>query len=166
MDNTIITHDVYGKEYIAQKDKLETSNHFYGIAIKDDKVLVSPQFGGYDFPGGTSEKGENHIETLIREFKEETGLIVEPVRLIAMHTSFFHHLKRNKDYQSYMAYYIVKVIGGEISDDGFDEDEKEYAELAKWVDIEYLLENKHANSINIKDELIEVIRNEMNKNNN
>ena len=52
----IISHDVYGKEHIVQKDKIDISNHFYGIAIKDDKILVSPQFGGFDFPGGTAEK--------------------------------------------------------------------------------------------------------------
>lgn len=157
MDNKIITHDVYNNEYIVDSEKLDISVHLYGIAIKNNKVLISPQYDGYDFPGGTAKKGETHIETLIREVKEETGYIVEPIQLLNVYTSFFHHKKKNKDYQSYVIYYLVKIIDGEISDEGFDEDEKEYAKTAKWVDIDYLKSNRHACSINIADELIESI---------
>lgn len=32
----------------------------------------------YKFPGGGIEAGENHIEALLREVKEETGLSVIP----------------------------------------------------------------------------------------
>ena len=161
LEDKTITHDVYGKEYFAQKDKLNISNHFYGIAIKNEKILVSPQFDGFDFPGGTAEKGETHTQTLVREFKEETGLKIEPVKILTMYTSFFHHIKRNKDYQSYMVYYLVKVIDGDLSDAGFDEDEKEYAQKAKWVDINYLKTTRQSCSLDIKDELIEIIINEM-----
>ena len=114
-------------EDFVDSEKLDISVHLYGIAIKNNKVLISPQYDGYDFPGGTSKKGETHIETLIREVKEETGYIVEPIQLLNVYTSFFHHKKKNKDYQSYLIYYLVKIIDGEISDEGFDEDEKEYA---------------------------------------
>ena len=56
-----------------------------------------------------------------------------------------------------MIYYYVKIVDGEISDEGFDADEKEYAKTAKWVDIDYLKSNRHACSINIADELIDNI---------
>lgn len=159
MDKKIVTHDVYKKEYIVNPEKIDISVHLYGIAIKDGKVLISPQYDGYDFPGGTAKKGETHIETLVREMKEETGYLVEPMQIIKMYTSFFHHKKKNKDYQSYLVYYIVKVIDGKISDIGFDEDEKEYAKKAKWVDLEYLKNTRHACSIDISQELLEVIEN-------
>ena len=158
-ENKVVTHDVYKKEYLVNPENLDISVHLYGIAIKDGKVLISPQYDGYDFPGGTAKKGETHIETLVREMKEETGYLVEPMQIIKMYTSFFHHKKKNKDYQSYLVYYIVKVIDGEISDIGFDEDEKEYAKKAKWVDLEYLKNTRHACSIDISKELIEVIEN-------
>ena len=32
----------------------------------------------YKFPGGDIEDGESHLDTLIRETKEETGLIIKP----------------------------------------------------------------------------------------
>lgn len=152
--NTVYTYDVYNDKHEVNKDDLKISIHVYGIAIKDGKILISPQYDGYDFPGGTAEKGETHLETLIREFKEETGYIVEPVKLLNVYTSFFHHLKRSQNYQSYMIFYLVNIIDGNICDDGFDEDEREYAKLAKWVDISELKNMRHACSMNISEEII------------
>lgn len=149
----IETYDVYNNKYVADINKLELSVHVYGIAIENGKILISPQYDGYDFPGGTAEKGETHIDTLVREIKEETGYLVEPIELLNIYTSFFHHIKKNKDYQSYLIYYLVKIVDGKISNEGFDEDEKEYAKTAKWVNIEELSKMRHANSINVFDEL-------------
>ena len=157
----ITTYDVFNNEYTVDLETLDLSVHLYGIAIKDNKILISPQYDGFDFPGGTVKKGETHIETLIREFQEETGYLIEPTEIAKVYTSFFHHNKRNKDYQSYLIFYFVNIVDGKISDEGFDEDEKEYAQKAKWVDIEYLRNNKHACSINIKDELINSILNRL-----
>ena len=152
---TVTTCDVYGKEYVANPDDLIISVHVYGLARRGDRILVSPQWGnGYDFPGGTADKGETHLETLVREFKEETGYMIEPVRLLGIYTSFFHHHLRNVDYQSYQIYYEVKVIDGELTDSGFDADEKQYAELAKWVPIESLKNRHFASSLDIAAELI------------
>ena len=158
-NNRIDTYDVYNNKYKADIDDLELSVHVYGIAIENDKILISPQYDGYDFPGGTAEKGETHIQTLIREVKEETGYLVEPVKLLNVYTSFFHHKKRNKDYQSYLVYYLVKVVDGKISSEGFDEDEKEYAKIAKWVDISELKNMRHASSINVIDDILNLIKN-------
>lgn len=157
--NKIDTYDVYNNKYIADVNTLDLSVHVYGIAIKDGKILISPQYDGYDFPGGTAEKGETHINTLIREFKEETGYLVEPIKLLNVYTSFFHHSKKNKDYQSYLIYYLVKIIDGEISDEGFDEDEKEYAKTARWISLEKLKNIRHVSSIDIADELINKVIN-------
>ena len=154
----INTYDVYNNKYISDVDKLNLSVHIYGIAIENEKILISPQYDGYDFPGGTAEKGENHIETLIREFKEETGYLVEPIKLLNVYTSFFHNQKRNKDYQSYLIYYLVKIVDGEISNEGFDEDEKEYAKTAKWININELKNMRHVSTINVVDDILNLIK--------
>ncbi len=158
-NNKIATYDVYNNKYLVDIDELNLSVHVYGIAIKNNKILISPQYDGYDFPGGTAKKGETHIDTLVREVKEETGYLVEPIELLNVYTSYFHHQKKNKDYQSYLIYYSVKIIDGEISCDGFDEDEKEYAKKAKWINIDELKKMRHACSINIADELINKVLN-------
>lgn len=41
----------------------------------------------WDFPGGCMELGEYAVETLLREFKEETTLEVEPVRFLGAYTN-------------------------------------------------------------------------------
>lgn len=156
-NNKIETYDVYNNKYTADINNLDLSVHIYGIAIENKKILISPQYDGYDFPGGTAEKGENHIQTLIREFKEETGYIVQPIKLLNVYTSFFHHRKTNKDYQSYLIYYLVKIVNGEISSEGFDEDEKEYAKTAKWINISELKNMRHASSINIANDILSLI---------
>ena len=95
----------------------------------------------------------------MREVKEETGYLVQPIELLNIYTSFFHHTKENKDYQSYLIYYLVKIVDGEISNEGFDEDEKEYAKTAKWINMEELKNMRFASSINVADELINKILN-------
>ena len=155
----IDTYDVYNNKYVTDINKLDLSVHVYGIAIENGEILISPQYDGFDFPGGTVEKGETHIDTLVREVKEETGYLVEPIELLNVYTSFFHHIKQNKDYQSYLIYYLVKIVDGEISNEGFDEDEKEYAKTAKWINIKELKNMRHASSINVVDELINKILN-------
>lgn len=66
-----------------QKDYEDTYTRFKrpsvrGIIIKDKKVAMvySCKFDYYKFPGGGINSNEDHIQTLIREVSEETGLEV------------------------------------------------------------------------------------------
>ncbi len=152
----VITTDHNGNEYTVDSQSLKPSIHVYGIAIENGKALIVPQFDGYDWPGGTFELGEDTVQTLKREFKEETGLEVEPVKLLDVETSLFHHFKRNTDHHSLLVFYLVKIVGGEISDAGFDVDEREYAKLAKWVQIEDLRKMHLACNIDIADKIFDL----------
>ncbi len=160
MTKTIITEDIYGDKHEAKVEDLQLSVHVYGIALQDGKVLISPQFNGYDWPGGTMELGETIEETLRREVKEETGLEVEPLRLVGAYTSFFHHVFKKNDHQAILLFYLVKVVGGEISVDGLDDFEQRYAKEARWVPIEELKTMHHACSIDVTDDLFKVIEEE------
>lgn len=58
-------------------------NHFgvYGIILKDNNILLikksrGPYKGKLDLPGGRPELNETHLETLIREVIEETGVVI------------------------------------------------------------------------------------------
>lgn len=53
------------------------------VIIKDGMaaMVYSRKFDYYKFPGGGIEKGESHVEALIREVREETGLDVIPVSI-------------------------------------------------------------------------------------
>lgn len=51
-----------------------------GIILKDGKVAMvhSKKYDYYKYPGGGIEPGEDQCATLIREVKEESGLVVVP----------------------------------------------------------------------------------------
>ena len=157
----LTTTDYYGNQYEAEPEDVLVSIHVYGIAVREGEngkeALVSPQFDGYDWPGGTFKIGEDTTQTLTREFREETGFDVEPIKLLDVETSLFHHYKHGTDHHAVLIFYLVQIIGGELSDKGFDEDEQEYAKLAKWVSLEDLRKMRHACSVNIADKLLNLV---------
>jgi 8-oxo-dGTP diphosphatase len=58
-----------------------------GLLVRDGRVLIGrrkidPRKGFWDLPGGFLEEGEPPLEGLRREFREETGLEVEPVEFV------------------------------------------------------------------------------------
>ncbi|MEO6340874.1 MAG: NUDIX domain-containing protein [Caulobacteraceae bacterium] len=60
----------------------------YGVVARDDgRIAVvkvtQPEASWYDLPGGAIDPGEDEGQALVREFGEETGLIVRPGALIA-----------------------------------------------------------------------------------
>ncbi|MBQ1540894.1 DNA mismatch repair protein MutT [Caulobacter sp. CCUG 60055] len=60
----------------------------FGVAERDGRIaLVRVSRAGeasyYDLPGGAIDPGETEIEALIREFGEETGLVVEAGDLLS-----------------------------------------------------------------------------------
>ena len=55
-------------------------NSARSIIISDKKVAMihSEKYGYYKFPGGGIEAGEDPIEAMIRETREEAGLVIIP----------------------------------------------------------------------------------------
>ena len=51
------------------------------LLVRENRVLDGVPTSCWDLPGGGVEEGEALVETLVREFAEETGLRVEPLRL-------------------------------------------------------------------------------------
>ncbi|MFV0626321.1 MAG: NUDIX domain-containing protein [Alphaproteobacteria bacterium] len=129
----IISKDIHGNEHVVEAQNLDFAMSIYGVVIHDNKVLILPTWDGYDFPGGGIEKGENHLDAIKREIKEETGLGVEPKELINVYTSFYKSHKNEKNYHYLMIYYFCDLVGGEISSEGFTEAEKKYAKEARFV---------------------------------
>ena len=55
-------------------------NSARSVVIADKKVamIYSKKYGYYKFPGGGIEAGEDPIEAMIRETREEAGLVIKP----------------------------------------------------------------------------------------
>lgn len=152
MSKTITCKDVAGKEYEIPVNKLKWRPAAYGAVIKDGKILLSKQFGDkYDLPGGGIDLGEKLEDGVIREVKEETGIDVKNPKLLGFEESFFmdsHAL--NEAYHCYLFYYACEYVGGELSTDGFDEWEKQYAEMAEWIPLDRINEIKVASSVDYR----------------
>jgi len=155
---TITALDVFSKQHqVAVKD-LTWRPAVYGIVIEDGKLLMPKQFKTkFDLPGGGVDIGEDLEKAVVREVKEETGIDVEVVRLASVKSSIFIDTHspgkayRKKAYHSVLIYYVCRKIGGELSTDGFDEEEQHYAELAEWVPLSKLDQIDMPSTVDCKD---------------
>ena len=153
MAETMVTCvDVEGQEYEVPTSELVWRPSAYGIVIKDQALLLSAQFGGYDLPGGGVDLGEPLETTVVREVKEETGIDVANPKFLGFERSFFK-LPGEREHpfaDCLMYYYECDFVGGEISAQGFDTHERDYADLAEWVPLKDLDEVKLISTIDCR----------------
>lgn len=152
MTDTVTCLDVQGNKYRIPVNELQWRPSAYGIVIKDGKVLMSKQFGdSYDLPGGGVDLGEDIESAVLREIKEETGIDASTPKNIGVENNFFHSAHGNKkSYHSILIYYSCSFEGGELSMEGFDEYEKEYADIAEWIPIESIDTLKIASTVDFR----------------
>lgn len=100
------------------------SCRIYGVLRESGKVLLTRSaFRGssfINFPGGGVEIGEAPMAALLREFVEETGLIVRPAR--TLYASEGAHLSTQAPIQIVSAYWLVERFSGELRAGGNDDD--------------------------------------------
>jgi 8-oxo-dGTP pyrophosphatase MutT (NUDIX family) len=91
--------------------------------IRDEqgRVLLQKRSdcGLWGFPGGGQNLGESATQAMVREVREETGLQVEPVRLIGAYGDpTFGRAYANGDYvQPIVAFFEAKTVSGELRAD-------------------------------------------------
>jgi 8-oxo-dGTP pyrophosphatase MutT (NUDIX family) len=97
----------------------------YGVLIQDGQVLLvrAPKtfLGVVGFPGGGIELGEAPLDALRREFTEETGLEVEPVRVLWA-TNQLHRARLNPVQQLIATHWEVRLVGGTLIPQGNGDD--------------------------------------------
>lgn len=143
----VICHDINNQETEVPIEKITWRPSAYGILIEDNKILLSKQYGGYDFPGGGLEIWETVEEGMKREFKEETGILVEAGQIVHAQTSFFVPSYGLGHWNCVLVYFLCQKIRGDFSIEGFDEYEKQYADMPEWIDIGDIEKIKFINAV-------------------
>lgn len=66
--------------------------------------------GDWGFPGGYMEFGETFSQTLIREFKEDAGIVVEPQHLLKILDGDIYTYPNGDVVQPVNAFYLVRRV--------------------------------------------------------
>lgn len=163
-EKKVICHNHEEEQIEVKASELIWRPSVYGILIKDDKILLSPQWDGYDFPGGGAEIYETMEQTLEREFWEETGLKIKMKEIVHCETSLFAPKFHKEYWNCPLIYFLCEQVGGELSTENFDEHEKQYARIAEWVDISRVDDVIFHNGID-SPKLIKKVYNNLNQKN-
>ena len=126
-----------------EKNYKENANRFIreavrAVIIKNGKVALvkSLKESHYKFPGGGIEENESHIDTLIRETKEETGLVIKPNTI--KECGLIHEIRKsiyNNDIFEQKSYYYFAEVEDNILNQELSEYEKELQYVLEWVNL-------------------------------
>lgn len=109
-------------------------------------LLVKTKHDGWVFPGGQVEAGENLIDALCREIKEESGIDVEVSRLIGVYSNtgtYKWHDGVTDVPTKLMLDYTCTAVGGQLST-------SEETSDVRWVAKENVLDMIAAPAIRIR----------------
>ncbi|MGH9513696.1 MAG: NUDIX hydrolase [Terriglobales bacterium] len=89
------------------------------VIIDQGKVLLikrgnPPLFGEWSIPGGAVELGETARESVIREVREETGMVVEPTALLGVYDRIIPDDEGRILYHYVLIDFLCIPISGEV----------------------------------------------------
>lgn len=108
-----------------------------GVAIDRARRILLVRYAEsrdvWGLPGGSVDPHERPSDAVVREVWEETGLFVEPIRVLGVYGGPEHHVTyRNGDEVSYTSTaFECQVIGGALKPDGV-----EIAQVAYFSELE------------------------------
>jgi 8-oxo-dGTP pyrophosphatase MutT (NUDIX family) len=97
MTRTVRSTDIYGVEYNVPVDQLIWRPAAYAIIVRDSNILLTKQHNAFHLPGGGIELGEMPENGVIREVKEETGVVVSNPHLVGQISGFFTQTWKDRD---------------------------------------------------------------------
>jgi len=111
------------------------------VIVDAGRVLLirrgtEPLKGYWSLPGGLLELGETLIDGVIREVREETGLIVESLELVDL-VDRIHAEGELIRYHYVVADYLCRVMGGDLQA-ASDAEAVQWIERAEWQGSDFL----------------------------
>ncbi len=104
-----------------------------GIVVQDGSILISHEVHAdyYLIPGGGMETGETLEACCIREVREETGYLVQPVSCFLTMVEFY------EEYRYISHYFLCEVVGK--AEQALTADEKARGLVPEWIPVEEML---------------------------
>lgn len=124
--------NIIGDNYTGHTDRQRTACR--AIIIKDDKMLLSYEQKSniYMIPGGGLESKEKDEDCVVREVREETGLIIEPSKCVLEINEFYANAK-------FISRYFLGKIKGE-TERHLTKREEEVGMIPVWLEINDVVE--------------------------
>ena len=123
-------------------------NSARSIIIKDKKVamIYSVKYNYYKFPGGGIENGESPVDAMIRETREESGLVVKPDTV--KEYGYVHRIQRSDrdETECFIQdnYYYLCETADTVTSQELDDYEVEEAYTLEYVEPEVaIMKNRH-----------------------
>ncbi len=90
------------------------------VIIEDARVLLvkrahPPLQAEWSIPGGVLEVGELVREAAIREAREETGLIVEPGKLLGVYDRILRNVEQRVQYHYVLIDFLCRRVAGDLA---------------------------------------------------
>ena len=163
------------KEILINNDNLSTDEideivtRTKGLIINDnDEIILGYSNKVYQFPGGHLEEGEELIECLLREVREETGIEINnkeltPFIKITYYSKNYRGSGKNRENNIY--YYVINTNDNyNLDNTSYDEGEKERGYTLVKIPLKniekVLIDSIPDNPINeiIVEEMLEVLK--------
>jgi len=129
---------IVDEQYIEKKDSCRMRRAVRAVIYRSGKLLMvySKKNGDYKFPGGGIEKGENEMDALKREVKEETGYDISCVqeKIICA----YEYRKYDDEFVMESNYYACSISDGQGRQD-LDDYEKDmgFVPVFVWAEEAY-----------------------------
>ncbi len=107
--------------FLPEKDYPTVKVDVRGLLLNDkDEILMTKESvdGKWTIPGGWADIGDTPSEAIIKEIKEETGLMAEAVRLLAVYDKS-QHPHPPQPFYVYKLNFLCRITGGKLQP-GFD----------------------------------------------
>ena len=109
-------------DYYRQPDAPKANSLVPGASaiVPDDEgrivLLRRSDNGRWALPGGVMDIGESIAQTIAREVSEETGLDVEPKRIVGVYTDPDHvfEFDDGEVRQQFSVCFVCRIVGGEL----------------------------------------------------
>lgn len=128
------------KDWNFRTDEYICALRSVGVLVRDGKLLVQRDRDGYEYalPGGHVKIGETTVDSLVREYKEETGADIRVGNLLWTEESFWNWNGTNA--HSIAFYYRIELIDcSDIPDTGEFISHKDNCDVVlEWIPVEKL----------------------------